>query len=38
MRKETEDLLFYLASSIGWFMMGWAVHYSLTLPMEVLTK
>ena len=38
MRKETEDLLFHLASSIGWFMMGWIMHSVLTLPMEILTK
>ena len=37
MRKETEDLLFHLASSIGWFMMGWTIHDVLTL-IEVLTK
>lgn len=38
MKTETEDLLFHLVSSIGWFMMGWTLHYVLTLPMEVLTK
>jgi hypothetical protein len=38
MSKEIEDLLFHLASSIGWFMMGWLTNDVLTKTIEVLTK